>query len=73
MNKAIKCLCGIIGYNVDEGILCKLCAENEFAYYIGGNEDVSDLEISAKSVALLVQIDDLQQQKDLMATRLPAW
>ena len=72
MNKAIKCLWDIIGYNVDERILSKLCTVNKLAYGIDGNEDVSNLEISAKSVALLVQKDDLQQQKNLMATRPPA-
>ena len=60
MNKAIKCLCDIIGYNVDQRILCKLCTVNKLAYGIGGNKDVSNLEISAKSVALLVQKNDLQ-------------
>ena len=69
MNKAIKCLCDIIWYNVDEGILRNLCTVNKLAYGIGVNEDVSNLEISAKSVALLVQKDDLQQQKGLMVTR----
>ena len=69
MNKAIKCLCDIIWYNVDEGILCNLCTVNKLAYGICGNEDVSNLEISAKSVALLVQKDNLQQQKGLMVIR----
>ena len=54
MNKAIKCLCDIIEYNIGEGILCKLCTKHELAYGIGGNEDVSDVEISVKSAALLV-------------------
>ena len=65
--QVVKCLCNIVEYNVDEEMLCNLRTKNELANGIGGNEDVSDLEIFAKSAALLVQKDDLEQWKICLA------
>ena len=61
MNKAITFLCDIIGCNVNKEILYKMCTKKELAYGIGGNEDISDLEIFVKSAVLLVQKENLDQ------------